>query len=81
MESPDASMTKVLMNNDYQSGGSLAECAADDAHEVLAHVFEFFKTGDITLSDDKALRNTDIPKVMGEAEINAKQPDIKPNQP
>lgn len=80
MESPDPSKTEVIMNTDYQNGASLAESAADDSHEVMAHVYEFFKTGDITQSDDKALRNTDIPKVMGEAEINARQPDVKPNQ-
>jgi hypothetical protein len=55
----------------------MGQRSAGDAHEVMAHIYEFFKTGDITQSDDKALRNTDIPKVMGEAEINATQKDIK----
>lgn len=79
-ESPDPSKTEVVMNEDYQEGASLAEDAADDAHEVMGHVYEFFKTGDITQSDDNALRHTDIPEVEGEARNNAKQPDVKANQ-
>ena len=37
-ESPDPSKTEVIINTDSENGKPLAFQAADDAHEVMAHV-------------------------------------------
>jgi hypothetical protein len=55
-------------------GASLGFRSSNDAHEVMAHVFKFFQTGDVSKADDPTLKKSgDIRKVMGEAEINAQQ--------
>ena len=80
VETSQPGVTQVYINNGYEDGAKLEDDAVLAAHEVEAHVYEFFKTGDLTKSDDPALeKNGEIPKVSNEARINARKPD-QPNQ-